>query len=456
MSDSDDYGFEYSDDDYAEEDVDIENQYYNAKGCLESNDVSNALVGFLEILDMEDDQGEWGFKALKQIVKLHYRMNEVDKMLESYKKLLEYSNSSSVTRNAAEKKINSTLEFVSHSTDPELLHKFYSLTLQGLADAKNERLWFKTSIKLANLWISMGEEEKAMGVLDGLKERCSDGAVQDDSKRGTQLLEVYALQIQLLSNTLMDQSEKETNRDTSSQIRRRELVQETYEKALAIKSAIPHPRIMGIIREYGGKMHMYSGRWEQAATDFFEAFKAYDEAGSTNRSKCLKYLVLANMMMESEVDPFDSQEARPYKSDPGVVAMTNLVESYQASNIEAFEREVNHDDIARDSFVAPYINDLRRNLCSKVILMLIAPYTRIKIDHIREFLSVGNASVSVDVDELLISLILDGKLQGRIDQVDNVLVMEKHTMARDKFLALKAWADSLQASTEQIAKKLTV
>jgi hypothetical protein len=28
-----DYGFEYSDDDYAEEDVDIENQYYNSKGA---------------------------------------------------------------------------------------------------------------------------------------------------------------------------------------------------------------------------------------------------------------------------------------------------------------------------------------------------------------------------------------------------------------------------------------
>ncbi len=27
-----DYGFEYSDEEYAEEDVDIENQYYNSKG----------------------------------------------------------------------------------------------------------------------------------------------------------------------------------------------------------------------------------------------------------------------------------------------------------------------------------------------------------------------------------------------------------------------------------------
>ena len=34
--------------------------------------------------------------------------------------------------------------------------------------------------------------------------------------------------------------------------------------------------------------------------------------------QCLKYLVLANMLMESRVDPFDSQEARPYKADPEV------------------------------------------------------------------------------------------------------------------------------------------
>ena len=29
-----------------------------------------------------------------------------------------------------------------------------------------------------------------------------------------------------------------------------------YNKALQIKSAIPHPKIMGVIRECGGKMHM--------------------------------------------------------------------------------------------------------------------------------------------------------------------------------------------------------
>jgi hypothetical protein len=49
-----------------------------------------------------------------------------------------------------------------------------------------------------------------------------------------------------------------------------------------------------------------------------QAFKNYDEAGNMRRVQCLKYMVLANMLMESKVDPFDAQEAKPYKQDPEV------------------------------------------------------------------------------------------------------------------------------------------
>ena len=62
-----------------------------------------------------------------------------------------------------------------------------------------------------------------------------------------------------------------------------------YEKSLKVKSAIPHPRIMAVIRECGGKMFMAEEMWEEAQKDFFEAFKNYDEAGSSRRIQCLKY-----------------------------------------------------------------------------------------------------------------------------------------------------------------------
>ncbi len=54
-----------------------------------------------------------------------------------------------------------------------------------------------------------------------------------------------------------------------------------------------------------------SGQWNRASEDFFESFRNYDEAGSPQRIQVLKYLVLANMLTGSEVNPFDSQETKP-------------------------------------------------------------------------------------------------------------------------------------------------
>jgi hypothetical protein len=44
------------------------------------------------------------------------------------------------------------------------LQDFYSLTLDSMAEAKNERLWFKTNMKLANLLVGMKEGAKAAKV----------------------------------------------------------------------------------------------------------------------------------------------------------------------------------------------------------------------------------------------------------------------------------------------------
>jgi COP9 signalosome complex subunit 2 len=44
------------------------------------------------------------------------------------------------------------------------------------------------------------------------------------------------------------------------------------------------------------------------------------------------------MLMESEINPFDSQETKPYKNDPQIVAMTNLVNAYQRKEIKEVEK----------------------------------------------------------------------------------------------------------------------
>jgi len=56
--------------------------------------------------------------------------------------------------------------------------------------------------------------------------------------------------------------------------------------------------------------------FEEAQNDFFESFRNFDEAGSLQRIQVLKYFVLANMLMESDIDPFSSQETKPYLPPP--------------------------------------------------------------------------------------------------------------------------------------------
>lgn len=104
-------------------------------------------------------------------------------------------------------------------------------------------------------------------------------------------------------------------------------------------------------------MHLREGEFERAHTDFFEAFKNYDESGSPRRTTCLKYLVLANMLMKSGINPFDSQEAKPYKNDPEILAMTNLVVSYQNNDINEFESILrnNRNNIMADPFIREHI-----------------------------------------------------------------------------------------------------
>ena len=87
MSDDEmeDYGFEYSDDEDEDEDLDadIENQYYNSKGLLESGSAQEALDGFASVIEMESEPGEWGFKALKQTVKLHFKLSNHEAMIQA-------------------------------------------------------------------------------------------------------------------------------------------------------------------------------------------------------------------------------------------------------------------------------------------------------------------------------------------------------------------------------------
>ena len=140
------------------------------------------------MLQMEKDQGdkgEWGFRALKQIIKLHFRAGRMQEVVSSYDAMLEYMKGA-VTKNHAEKKVSSTLEHLSACEDTALLQQLYEATLRAVADQGNERLWFKTNVRLANLWVHRHDWARLTRVLRELRKSCLAEDGSEDARKGTQ------------------------------------------------------------------------------------------------------------------------------------------------------------------------------------------------------------------------------------------------------------------------------
>lgn len=75
------YDFEYEDDDEQEEggDVDVENKYYNAKQ-IKADDPEAAIEEFLGVPALEQEKGDWGFKGLKQAIKLEFSLGKYEQV----------------------------------------------------------------------------------------------------------------------------------------------------------------------------------------------------------------------------------------------------------------------------------------------------------------------------------------------------------------------------------------
>ncbi|WFD06709.1 hypothetical protein MVES1_002063 [Malassezia vespertilionis] len=410
-----DYGFEYEDDDEdMDADADTENKYYNAKSIKDENP-DEALKDLQGILDAETQLSEWGFKALKQQTKIHFHRGHHAAALETYRTLLPYTKSA-VTRNYAEKTINSVLDYVSATPQVtlEIVEAFYNATEQALAASQSDRLNVKIKLKLARLWLQRHEWPRLIQTLKGL--RAEEFAMDkgDGQSKGTMMLELLALEIQMYHETGNIKMVKETKYVIDA---------------------------------------LTTENWEAAQVNFFQAFRNYDEAGSPQRIQVLKYLVLAHMLMGSEVNPFDSQETKPYRDDPNIMAMTALVDAYQRRDIQGAERIVaeNHDTLTDDAFINEFISDVIKELRIQYLIDVVRPYGSIRLSSLSEHLHIPLDQV----ESFVLMLILDGRIEGKMDEVAHTLTLGSPsvTLHEKEQKTLCAWSEQLVHLAAAISTK---
>jgi hypothetical protein len=81
------------------------------------------------------------------------------------------------------------------------MEKFYSLTLETFQSTNNERLWLKTNIKLARLWLDKKDYRQLTEKVRELHKACQKEDGTDDPSRGTYSLEIYSLEILMYAET---------------------------------------------------------------------------------------------------------------------------------------------------------------------------------------------------------------------------------------------------------------
>lgn len=97
------------------------------------------------------------------------------------------------------------LDFIEKAAEDEEAHsymeKFYQLTLESFQSTNNERLWLKTNIKLAKLWLEWKEYRVLADKVRELHKACQREDGSDDPSKGTYSLEIYSLEIAMYAET---------------------------------------------------------------------------------------------------------------------------------------------------------------------------------------------------------------------------------------------------------------
>lgn len=428
---------------------------------------------------------------------MYFTTGKFEKMVDRYRSMLNYI--SSVTRNECTEAINIILDTLATATDMTVLSEMYEITLLALKASNNERLWFNTNLKLAKVYLEEGKLQEVDRLISALKETCKTPEGNDDLSKGTLLLEIYCLEIQLCAVS-------------HNSIRMKQI----YPKTMNLNAAVADPRIMGIIREEGGKMQMSEGNWEDAYNELYESFRNYQEAGNSRARDILKYVVVASMLTVSDINPFAAREAKVFSDDKEIVAMSDLRQCLEANDLARFERIIKNkqNKILDEPFLMTYIQPLRRRMREQVYILVVMfsfflsrKYTslfvrtakshcvynfialptiyivQVLLNLTRPYKKVTVAflarELALNVDEvesLLVDMILDQKLSAHIDQIKGHVILEQDSsgvgasgqaggagqvQSRSSanaqealFASINKWADALALTNENFGNKL--
>jgi len=354
-------------------------------------------------------------------------------MVGQYSKLLSISHL--VSPNDLNNAIRSILNKIQESSERGSLEEMYSMTLDFFKNMKGkERVWFEFAMRLCKQYLDLKKNKECEQLLDELHLSCKIDGVDDKKNKGGQLLEIYSIKIQLMAAA-----------------NNRVALNELFERTNQLCADVNDPRSMSVIKECWGKMYASMNQWDQAYTNFFDAFRSYQDIGHQNVKQCLKYVVIASMLSETDTNPFATQEAAVFKTNNDIMPIANLLDAFDNDNIKQFEDTLRRSKhlILNDDFIVEHMPAVKLRIRSKVLVKLIKPYTRVKLQWLCKQL---NATID-EIENLVVNLILDKSINGRLDQIHSLLDLN-YSQKQDKLYgAMDNWLSAVNRLRNSISTR---
>jgi len=369
--------------------------------------------------------------------------------------------------------INNDLTTTSKKIDPlvanrklELVEEFATLASECYMRNKNERAWIRINIRIIELQLDVRQkilfqcqaDESAppslpdlsyfSNKLQKLVEWCELAPGVNNPKRESFLLDVIALKMKLLVSYSNSSAMADSLNDfmTGPNGLRR-----LISRARGMQSTVPHPRTLGTIHECDGRVMLFEHDWPNAKKEFFHAFKNYDESGSDRRVLCLRYIVLAALLENTIVSPFETPETKSLVTNKDIIPVVALWNAFERMDVDDFEKATK-DAYANDDFANSFLPVVKRSFQLQKISTIVNAYSKVKIQFIANELKIDPA----ECESLISEFILDGQLNGSIDQVHGILIMNEEGASDPslKYNALTQWSRHVEEVTTAISRKV--
>jgi len=194
------------------------------------------------------------------------------------------------------------------------------------------------------------------------------------------------------------------------------------------------PLLQADIDMWSGVLAAREKDFRTAYSYFYEGFEAFNASEKAAKAKeNMKFMMLTKIMMNR---PQETKAIRNSKSGlkydgPQIDAMQAVAAAHEERCLKKFESVLQQykAQLEQDPIINYHLTDLNETLLEQNVLRILEPFSRVEITHVAELMDLPLARIQQKLREM----ILDGKLNGTLDQGIGVLIVFEQEKIRSTY-----------------------